>query len=89
MFTAKERVLLDKNGNCVPDGDPAGVEVLAGFKGALVPEKTFRIKKVKGFKKFFAGTPAEEAEKEAAPQKRVVAESAPAHSKPAVIKGGK
>lgn len=85
---AKERVLLDKDGNCVPANDPSGVQVLAGFKGAEVPEKRFRIYKVKGHKKFFVGSPLDEEEekKAAAPSKRVTPEPEAAHAKPAHVK---
>lgn len=87
MHTAKERVLLDKEGNCVPADDPAGVQVLAGFAGAQVPEK--KLRGTKGFKKFFT-SPEEKLgradELGEQPAKRVVAEAKPAHAKPAVIK---
>lgn len=85
---SKQRVLLDAEGNCVSADDPSGVQVLAGFKGADIPEKTLRLAKAKGFKKFFEGPPERESEKrdDAALSKRVVPEPEPIHAKPVHVK---
>jgi hypothetical protein len=84
MMIAKERVLLDKDGNCVAADDESGVQVLAGFKGAQVSEKL--LAKVKGHKKFFAAGRDDDEEEAAAPTKRVAAEPEATHPRAATVK---